>query len=370
MSLQMQTPRNVDLLVTHKCNLRCTYCSHFNSAGDTHTDLPTHEWTRFCEELRSCSVLTVCIAGGEPFLRSDLLEILRSIVRNNLRFTILTNGTLIAEEHIDYLAATPRCDSIQVSLDSAVSRVHDAVRGEGTFRTVITTLRTLVKRDLPVSVRVTIHRGNIDTLPDTIEFLLNDVGVRFLTTNSACFLGLCQINSEHLQLGVSDRTRAMALLATLARQYPGKICGASGPLAEARHWTLMEAQRSAQTCLTDMGGRLSGCAGTFSSIAVRADGVFVPCGQLPSIELGRINEDSLRDVWLKSPILNAFRSRNNIALSSLPFCDGCPYTPYCSGNCPAVALGHTGDWAQPDPDSCLRRFLQAGGELPKTLYEE
>jgi SynChlorMet cassette radical SAM/SPASM protein ScmE len=111
-------------------------------------------------------------------------------------------------------------------------------------------------------------------------------------------------------------------------------------------------------------GSLTGCGGTMSKLAVRADGTMVPCCQVPMIELGRINRDSMKDVWLNHPELNRFRRRNEIPLSSFEFCRDCPYIPYCTGSCPATAVTLTGNPYHPSPDACLRLFLKDGGRLP------
>jgi len=60
----MKTPRSVDLAITNRCNLRCTYCSHFTSAGDVGEDLPREEWLTFFEELNRCAVMEV--SSREP----------------------------------------------------------------------------------------------------------------------------------------------------------------------------------------------------------------------------------------------------------------------------------------------------------------
>ncbi len=74
----MNTPRSVEISITNRCNLRCTYCSHFTSAGDVDQDLPTHEWLTFFEELGRCAVMGVTLEGGEPFCREDLRELIRT----------------------------------------------------------------------------------------------------------------------------------------------------------------------------------------------------------------------------------------------------------------------------------------------------
>ncbi len=82
----MRTPNMIDIDITNRCNLRCRYCYHFESPGDAGRDLPAEEWCSFFEELNRCAVTEVTLAGGEPFIREDLREIVNGIVRNRMRF--------------------------------------------------------------------------------------------------------------------------------------------------------------------------------------------------------------------------------------------------------------------------------------------
>lgn len=129
-------------------------------------------------------------------------------------------------------------------------------------------------------------------------------------------------------------------------------------------WQEMEAARSAgREGLTD-GGRLTGCGCPAEKIAVRSDGVIVPCTMLAHMELGRINKDSLLDIWRKNSELNGLREREAVRLNAFEECDGCGYRPYCTGNCPGLAHSLTGEVNRPSPDACLRRYLKEGGKLP------
>ena len=111
-------------------------------------------------------------------------------------------------------------------------------------------------------------------------------------------------------------------------------------------------------------GRLTACGCPGSKIAVRADGAIIPCSMLAHSELGRINRDSLASKWQDSPDLNRLRDRHAIPLAGFGFCSGCPYIPYCTGNCPGLAHAITGQVDHPSPDACLRRFLAEGGAIP------
>jgi len=364
----MKSPRLVDLEITTRCNLRCTYCSHFSSSGDVEQDLPKEEWLAFFDELGRCSVMDVCLSGGEAFIREDLTELIEGIVRNRMRFSMLSNGTLITDEIAAFLASTRRCSSVQVSIDGSMPESHDIQRGRGTFEKALQGIRHLQKHALPVTVRVTIHRQNVNDLEAVSKMLLEDMGLPGFSTNAASYLGMCRENKENLLLTAEDRTLAMETLLRLNKKYQGRISAAAGPLAEGRMWLEMEKARREKRESMPGRGFLTGCGCTTNKIGVRADGVIVACCLLPQLELGKINRDNFQEIWQKHPLLNRLRERSSISLSTFEFCKGCPYIHYCTGNCPALAYSIYGTEDHPSPDACLRRFLEAGGKLPNESH--
>ena len=367
----MRTPRTVDIDLTARCNLRCRYCYFFDNPAVPYQDLPTAEWLRFFDELGRCAVMDVCLAGGEPFIRPDLPALLQGIVRNRMRFAILSNGTLITDEIAAFIAATGRCNYVQVSIDGSGPAAHDACRGPGAFEAAVHGLRTLQRHGVNAAVRVTIHRHNVYDLEATARLLLEELELHSFGTNSAGYLGSCRVHAGDVMLTAAERLVAMETLSRLDQQYPGRIQAAAGPLADARMWRRMEEAQAAGAPPFPNGGRLTACGCHSSKIAIRADGAIVPCNMLPHIVLGRINRDSLVEVWQHSPALNELRARHTIPLTEFEFCAGCEYIPYCTGNCPALAYTLTGQVNHPSPDACLRRFRDEGGRRrPERLRSE
>ena len=177
-------------------------------------------------------------------------------------------------------------------------------------------------------------------------------------------MGLCRKNADNVQLTVRERSLAMEKLLELSKKYHGCINAMAGPLADAKNWLMMEhARREGKDGLPG-GGYLTACGGMMSTMAVRADGVMIPCILLSYIEIGRINRDDLKGVWQNHPELKRLRERHNIPLSNFEFCRGCDYIPYCTGNCPALSYTILGRDDHPSPDACLRKFLKEGGRLP------
>lgn len=361
----INTPKSIELNITNKCNLRCSYCYHFSGAGDVGTDLSTEEWLKFFTELKECTILEVSLGGGEPLLRKDFKDLIDGVVKNKMRFSVASNGTLIRDDLVEYLKSTNRCNSFQVSIDGAGPEEHDACRGKGNFEKALIGLKCLIKHKMPATVRVTIHKHNFKSLGKIAELLLEDVGIPFFSTNNASYMGLCRKNKENVQLTAEEFSIAMKTLLKLDKKYKGKISAAAGPLASASGWIEMEkAKQGNKKSLPDC-GYLRSCGGVFNKMAVLADGTIVPCNQLSHIKIGKINRDSLRNVWINHPELKRLRERRDIPLREFEFCKGCDYIPYCRGGCPALAYTLTNDENKPSPESCYRMFLKEGGYLPK-----
>lgn len=359
----MRTPRTLDLEITARCNLRCRYCYFFDNPAVEYRDLPTDAWLTFFAEMGSLGVMNAVLAGGEPFARGDLPVLLEGLVRHRMRFSLLSNGTLIDDEIAAFIASTGRCDQVQVSVDGSRAEAHDSCRGKGAFDRALRGIRTLQRHRVKVAVRVTVHRNNVDDLEGIARLLLDELGLPSFSTNSAGYLGSCRSNAADVMLSTRERQEAMATLLRLAEEYDGRISANAGPLTDGRMWRRMEDARARDAPAFPNGGRLTGCGCPSSKLAVRADGVLVPCSMLAHLELGRINQDSLLEVWQHSPALNQLRRRGSIPLTDFESCAECSFVPYCTGNCPGLAHALTGQVDHPSPDACLRRFLDQGGAI-------
>jgi SynChlorMet cassette radical SAM/SPASM protein ScmE len=360
----MRAPRSLTLEITSRCNLRCSYCYFFNNKAVEYKDLPAGEWLTFFDELGSLGVMNLILAGGEPFIREDLPQLVEGIVRNRMRFSFLSNGGLIDDKTAAFLASTRRCEYVQVSIDGSCAEIHDSCRGKGSFEGALRGIRALQRQRIRVAVRVTIHQNNVHDLENIAHFLLEELGLRNFGTNSAGYMGTCRANADDVLLNIQERMEAMETLLRLTEKYPDRISAAAGPLADGRMWRQMEEARAMNKPAFYNGGRLTACGCPSNKISVRSDGVIVPCNMLAHIELGRINHDPLADIWQNSPALNRLRGRHSIPLAGFEFCAGCHHIPYCTGNCPGLAYALTATVDHPSPDACLRSFLAGGGAIP------
>ena len=71
--------------------------------------MPAARWHALFEELGRLGVQSVCLSGGEVFTRPYLFELIDGVIANRMRYSILTNGTLITEETLKEFAKGKRC---------------------------------------------------------------------------------------------------------------------------------------------------------------------------------------------------------------------------------------------------------------------
>ena len=126
----MPAPRSVDIAITGRCNLRCKYCFYADEMTAL-SDQPTERWLALFAELGELAVQRVTLTGGEAFTRPDLFDLIDGIVENRMRYSILTNGTLITDDVLKEFRVGKRrlrLDAVQVSIDGSNAQTHNRSR--------------------------------------------------------------------------------------------------------------------------------------------------------------------------------------------------------------------------------------------------
>ena len=90
---------NLRLSVTQKCNLRCFYCHREGEDYLANTEMTPEELERVVRVAVSLDVKRIKLTGGEPLLRTDILEIVHRLshIQNIQEVAITTNGILLRD---------------------------------------------------------------------------------------------------------------------------------------------------------------------------------------------------------------------------------------------------------------------------------
>lgn len=139
-----QSPTNVDIELSNRCNLRCRMCWFHGESGIGNRyagcELTTTEVFNLVDRL-SRHKPHIYIGGSEPFIRDDLMAILAHIRGRDLKVSFTTNGTLLDGEKIGKLVDLG-VETVNFSFDGPEA-LHDRVRGAGVFAKAVSAIREL-----------------------------------------------------------------------------------------------------------------------------------------------------------------------------------------------------------------------------------
>lgn len=156
---------------TRRCNFRCIHCGATKEKYSK--ELKTGEIEAVIDQLAGYGVKTFAVTGGEPFLRHDLIRVLKHAHEKGLDTGIATNGYFIDEKRAKEISGAG-VDSVMVSLDG-LKNTHNHIRGNSkSFDRAVNAIILLKKYRIPtVSVATTLTSKNITELDGLMELILN-----------------------------------------------------------------------------------------------------------------------------------------------------------------------------------------------------
>lgn len=159
--------------IAAECNLRCAGCYAWagGSCGDgqVQEQLSADDWRRIFEEASGIGISFILIAGGEPLLRRDIIELAAEF--DNIIFPIFTNGTMIEEDYLKLFAEHRNLIPV-LSMEGDAEKT-DARRGDGVSKKIEHAAKCLKERGIlfGASITVTAENQNDVTEPDFAEAL-------------------------------------------------------------------------------------------------------------------------------------------------------------------------------------------------------
>jgi len=158
--------------VTYRCNYRCRFCHYWHDPLGRADEPTVEQYAQGAAKLARLGTLLVSLAGGEPLLRTDLMDIVRAIGQYHFPL-VTTNGWFITPRIADELMAAGVW-GVSVSIDYASAETHDKRRGmDGAWKQAWRAVEMLVrarKYDFQrVNVMAVLLDDNIDDMPALVE---------------------------------------------------------------------------------------------------------------------------------------------------------------------------------------------------------
>ena len=172
------------LAVTDRCNLRCHYCMPAKGINYVpRKDLLSYEeMLRIVTLLTQMGIVKLRITGGEPFLRKDMMQFLRSISQLDTleQIHITTNGTL-TKDIVPELKELG-IKSVNLSLDSLDKEKFFQITRRDELEKVMETLHLLLNHKIKTKINTVVMNGvNTDEIISMAELTKDfPISVRFI----------------------------------------------------------------------------------------------------------------------------------------------------------------------------------------------
>lgn len=170
-------PYIITLRLTSDCNFSCIMCEK-SSMDDTIYTTPVHmDFDKLSLLLRKYSkyIVLLKLHGGEPLLYSNIIELLKLLNQLNIKFSLITNGSLLTEDICQLLMVN--CIELEISIDSVDEKLYKKIRRGGDFNLLRNNIKRInrfkeeFKQKQPyLRMVVSVFNFNIRELKGTIDF--------------------------------------------------------------------------------------------------------------------------------------------------------------------------------------------------------
>ena len=348
--------REVYWSITGRCNFRCRHC--YLNAPDAEMGEMTHEEAmKVIDQIAECGVYHLLVSGGEPLVRKDFFSLIDHALEKRIQIDqIYTNGWLLTDKMLDEFDQRGIKPEFSISFDGV--GWHDWMRGvQGAEQAVLDTLRRCKDRGFATSIETCIHRGNADTIRETVK-MLSETGIQSIKFCEVCNTDLWKRNAD----GNAMTTREYndAVLRYIPRFFedgmPVDILfgGVLYLYKNSTNYSLVaEFDEGTEKCLTR-----HMCGAVRNSCYIAPDGRLLPCMPIASVPDQSLFP-KIQDIGLQAALKDSFfmefaGRRVKDLLEVCKTCRECPHHLKCGGGCRASAvLEGEKNLMGPDPSRCL-----------------
>ncbi|MBN2354145.1 MAG: radical SAM protein [Spirochaetales bacterium] len=247
--LGVRVPPIIILSITERCNLACKGCYARALHEVPKTELTPERLYRLVDEADKAGVSFFVVAGGEPFLKPELLDIAERF--RNIVFLVFTNGLLLDTALVKRLRRTPNIVPL-LSLEGG-EKETDERRGPGVHRSLLSIMEALKRNNVFFGASLTLTRANFPVL--TGEDFVRDLTVRGMRIVLMVEFTPVDPGTEHLTVTQAQRRDLAEKMRRFRRTLPAVFVNlpqdeeeAGGCLAAGRGFVHISAQGAVEPC--------------------------------------------------------------------------------------------------------------------------
>lgn len=323
-----KSPLVLSIDLTNQCNLNCPHCM-VNANSDC-VSLSYEAVISIIDEAERIGIKEIVLGGGEPLIYEKFFSICGHILSKGLYFSFVTNGTLVHENINEFLKIRRYNKSFRVgiSLDGYSPEMHGYFRPKETFESAINAICILNNMNISVDILCLLNRENIQDIPRFLKFIsdLNILNIGFIPImpegNGRQYL--CEmISPDNLYSILKEKQKWQEIFEININTHTP--------------WEFL--------FLPSEERNPSPCEAGYLRLFIDPRGDIFPCAFLTEHCIGNIYHNSIKDVWLNSPILKKLRDPTLLKGA----CSICNYRNGCRGGCRGLAQSLGGDYLCADP---------------------
>jgi len=314
---KLKGPKVLIFVLTYRCNARCVMCSVWQKQ-EAGGDFPVPELKKLlADPIFTRNLEVISLTGGEPFLRKDVLEIIKLFLESCprlKRIDIPTNGleTETISEQVETIiaAAIPFGVKICVSVSlDGTGKVHDRIRGTaGAFQKTVATIdelrdfQEIYRGSFSLGVNATFSSYNYDNLESLLDYAENHnfgifftpVAISEIYVESARNREKIELDPQHRKI-VSVFFRKLLKKRKVERFYARFVRDA------------MEGKRRRSPCAYQQG----------ISVLLDVTGELFSCGNFQEGKIGNVLQESFSQIWTRD---QAEKVRRQLLATKCPEC--------------------------------------------------
>lgn len=315
--------------LTHRCPLKCPYCSNPLGLDRARDELDTATWQRVVSEAAGIGILQAHFSGGEPMVRQDLPDLIRHARTEGLYTNLITSAVLLDQRRMTALAEAG-LDHVQISFQGAEPDMADRIAGlDRAHEKKLAAARLVREAGLALTINAVVHRQNLDQLPAMLDLAIA-TGAQRIEVAHVQYYGWALKNRAALIPSRTQLDEATRIVEDARRRLAGQL---------VIDYVVPDYYASRpKACM-------GGWARQFFNIT--PSGKMLPCHAAETLDLPfeRVTERSVGAIWADSPGFRAYRGTGWMA----PPCRGCARAEIDWGGCRCQALALTGNAAATDP---------------------
>lgn len=316
--------------LTHRCPMRCLYCSNPVNLEPASRELDTATWSRVLDEASALGIYQVHFSGGEPTARKDLEPLVRHAAEHDLYTNLITSGILLDSDGLRRLAAAG-LEHVQLSFQDTDAACGDRIGGlKDAHRRKLDVARWIVEAGMAFTVNAVIHRHNAARVEDIVDLAV-ELGAGRLEVASVQYYGWGLENRAFLMPTETQLDAVTKVVEEARRRLAGVL---TIDYVVPDYYA-----RRPKACMGGWGRRF---------INIDPSGRVLPCHAattIPGMTFDTVLEGTLEHIWQNSDAFNRFRGTHWMAEP----CASCAFREVDWGGCRCQAMALTGDAAQTDP---------------------